>query len=105
MKKYTIADSSISGQGVFSTQTILHKQIIGLAFVKKGDTGHPDKDYTRTELGKFANHGTNPNMRLHTNGVEVYFVALRDVRKGEELTVDYGEFKWEGKRDFDTSLV
>ena len=45
---------------------------------------------------KFINHSCNPNtfMRVLSNRVEFY--ALRNIKKGEELSCDYGETHHEG---------
>jgi len=55
-------------------------------------------DATRSTRGfRFINHSCAPNtfFRCTPERAEVY--ALRDIRPGEELTVDYGESQHEGK--------
>jgi SET domain-containing protein len=46
---------------------------------------------------RYINHSCDPNtfFRCTAERAEVY--ALRDIRKGEELTCDYGESQHEGK--------
>ncbi len=46
---------------------------------------------------RFINHSCNPNtfMRVMKNRVEFY--ALRNIKKGEELSCDYGETHHDGK--------
>jgi hypothetical protein len=41
---------------------------------------------------KWFNHSCGPNCEAQENqkGTKVYIVALRDIKKGEELTYDYG---------------
>jgi hypothetical protein len=38
---------------------------------------------------KFINHGCAPNCFYHRSGSHIWIYALRDIRKGEELTYDY----------------
>lgn len=42
---------------------------------------------------RFTNHSTNPNTaeddKFHTQDAEVCTVAVRDIQKGEEITIDY----------------
>lgn len=100
MNNYTVKASPISGKGVFSTRPILENESIGLSFVHQNNTGDPDRDYTRTELGQFANHSDTPNMQLAVTGKNIYFIATKNIESGEELTVNYHAFPWEGKREF-----
>lgn len=54
-------------------------------------------DATRMKHGfRFINHSCAPNtfFRIMPGRAEIY--ALRDIRRGEELTVDYGESQHEG---------
>ena len=43
------------------------------------------------------NHSCQPNAVLRIRQGRVEFYAMRDVRMGEELTVNYGETHHEGK--------
>lgn len=38
---------------------------------------------------RFSNHSCNPNMYLDFIDGHIYFIADRDIKKGEELTYDY----------------
>lgn len=54
-------------------------------------------DATRMRHGfRFINHSCAPNtfFRITPERAEIY--ALRDIRRGEELTVDYGQSQHEG---------
>ena len=46
---------------------------------------------------RFTNHSCQPNAVLRVRQGRVEFYAMRDVRVGEELTVNYGETHHEGK--------
>jgi SET domain-containing protein len=46
-----------------------------------------------SDNGRFTNHSDTPNLgKVPVEGKEAYTVALRDIRKGEELTLDYRVF-------------
>ncbi len=49
---------------------------------------HVDFDMTR-----FANHSDNPNLAQKYNAKGYYIVALRDIKNGEELTINYEDFE------------
>lgn len=38
---------------------------------------------------EFINHSCNPNLRVRFHGKRVFYVAIRRIKKGEELTIDY----------------
>ena len=46
---------------------------------------------------RFTNHSCQPNAVLRIRQGRVEFYAMRDVKVGEELTVNYGETHHEGK--------
>ena len=46
---------------------------------------------------RFINHSCSPNTYMRTLNYHVEFYALRKIRKGEELTCDYGPTHHDGK--------
>jgi SET domain-containing protein len=46
---------------------------------------------------RFINHSCEPNTYLRRTKDRAEFYALRDIARGEELTVDYGESHHEGR--------
>lgn len=46
---------------------------------------------------RFINHSCNPNVFMRRAYRQVEYYALRNIRKGEELTCDYGETHHEGQ--------
>jgi len=54
------------------------------------------KDYflLNTDNARFTNHSKNPNTK--SLGIDKDNVALRDIDKGEELTIDYDEIDVNG---------
>lgn len=93
-------ESKISGTGIFAISDIEADVNIGLAFTRRSNSGIPDKDYQRTDLGKFTNHSKNPNVKPLSKDNLIYFISINKIRTGDEITVNYQEFQWEGKRDF-----
>ncbi len=41
-------------------------------------------------LTRFVNHACRPNCFAHVMGDEIWIRTARDIRRGEELTIDYG---------------
>ncbi len=46
---------------------------------------------------RYTNHSCGPNARLCIRNGRVEFYALRDIARGEEVTVNYGETHHEGR--------
>lgn len=55
-----------------------------------------DAGVNRNELS-YINHSCNPNTYMRRAYRKVEFYSLRKIRKGEELTCDYGETHHDGK--------
>lgn len=101
-RKVFVAQSGIHGKGMFARKPLKKGETVfifkGKVFHKvnkgKEDTyGNPNaigiaKDMWISPRGNFQyiNHSCNPNMGIKGT---VTFVALRDIKKGEELTFDY----------------
>jgi len=49
----------------------------------------------------FLNHSCEPNSGLKINGKEVFLVAIRDIKKEEEITWDYSTTMDEGEFEMD----
>jgi uncharacterized protein len=55
-------------------------------------------DATRTGRGfRFINHSCDPNTFMRCTPARAEFYARRAIRRGEELTVDYGDSHHDGK--------
>jgi hypothetical protein len=72
-------DSDIEGQGMFVTESIDRGKSIGTARI----------GLCRTPLGRYANHSDTPNAEALLDGEIGYFIAIEDLEKGAEITVDY----------------
>lgn len=44
----------------------------------------------RSNIARYANHSCNPNAETYTYGGRVFVRALRKIKRGEEITYDYG---------------
>lgn len=55
-----------------------------------------DASVNRNELS-YINHSCNPNTYMRRAYRKVEFYSLRPIKKGEELTCDYGETHHDGK--------
>ena len=109
----TIRESPINGLGVFATEDIdeyKYAESEGEHFPYKNwihqshilvKNGHfPGEKYLmRLEVGGFINHSKTPNVTLgeytndmtkQNNNIKLYGIQpLRDIKAGEELTLDY----------------
>ena len=80
MKKVKVKESKIDGLGLFTDQEFNEGDIIGLAHYN---------DVPSEIIGKYHNHSDNPNAHSVSIGNKKYLAALRPLKKGEEITVDY----------------
>ena len=46
---------------------------------------------TRSNLARYINHSCRPNAEGLTTGRRIWIWALRDIKAGEELTINYGK--------------
>ena len=90
----TIKKSGIDGLGLFAKEDIAQGKNFGMTHIKLNG------NMVRTPLGGFINHSDTPNTvkaeLLMTNEGAIKFnykkwnlVTLRNIKKGEELTVAY----------------
>lgn len=102
MKKIYVGQSKINGRGIFAGEDIpkgevafiLKGQIIRLSpRTKEESMKFPDAIGMKEGIWldpvppfKYINHSCEPNLGMKD---ETSFVALRDIREGEELTFDY----------------
>ncbi len=109
--------SAIDGQGAFAAEAIPARRKIGEI---RGEAISVDEariratrserimivelsprraiDFTRSaDPMRYTNHSCDPNARLDIRNGRVEFYALRDIARGEEITVNYGETHHEGR--------
>ena len=118
-QKFTVAVSAsrIGGQGAFAAEPIPARRKIGeirgeaisvrearrrakgvarIMIVEVSERRAIDASHSTDPL-RFTNHSCRPNAVLRIRQGRVEFYAMRDVRRGEELTVNYGQTHHEGK--------
>ena len=112
-----VRPSRIDGQGAFAAELIPARRKIGeirgeaisvrearrrargmarIMIVELSETRAIDASHSTDPL-RFTNHSCQPNVVLRIRQGRVEFYAMRDVKPGEELTVNYGETHHEGK--------
>jgi SET domain-containing protein len=70
-----VHSSQIHGLGCFAKRDYLPNEIIGEVLV----------DDKRTELGRYVNHSSTPNVYLKEN----HFHTIRNLKRDDEIVVDY----------------
>jgi SET domain-containing protein len=109
--------SKIDGKGAFALQSIPAKKKIGnlggeiislrearkraaqtkrVAMVEFGDGRALDASVNPNQL-RYINHSCNPNTYMRVAFAKVEFYSLRPIKKGEELTCNYGPTHHDGK--------
>jgi SET domain-containing protein len=71
-------------------------QLKRFCYHEKGTYYVPSSGFNTMDLAVYLNHSKKPNLRFTKRGV---LEALKNVRKGEELTIDYDE-SFGGKHHF-----
>ena len=112
MKLYKIKKSNIDNKGLYASQNIKSGKIIihykGKLVTKKEVEKNPkfdndkaiylfninnrydmDGDFEYNDA-RLINHSCNPNCEVDGKGVKLWIVAIKDIKKGEELSYDYG---------------
>ena len=84
----TIKQSEIEGLGLFAVEDIKENTNLGLSHVTA-----INGSLTRTPLGGFYNHSENSNCIKRKKGSSYALVTDRDIKKGEEITVNYTFYK------------
>jgi len=91
-KSLTIKQSDINGLGLFADQAIKQATNLGMSHVQIGE------EILRTPLGGFINHANEGNVIKVKFYDEIYktkwnLVTVKNIKKGEELTVKYTFYK------------
>ena len=83
-----VADSGISGQGLFTTRRLVMGTELGISHYRI------DGQMIRTPLGGFINHADEPNcvrnqIRIRPGFDKWNLMVIEDIEEGEELTLKY----------------
>ena len=97
----TIKPSSIEGLGLFATKTIPKNIDLGMIhFCAITPTAIWYKEILiRTPLGGFINHSKKPNCKKIRLDNEWHLKTLKQIKKGEELTLKYTLYNPRGNND------
>ena len=112
MKLYRVKKSNIDKRGLYASKNIkagekIIEYIGRLISKKEAETNSKfdnkkdiylfninekwdlDGDY-RWNTARLINHSCNPNCEVEGRGLKLWIVAIKDIKKGEELSYDYG---------------
>ena len=112
MKSYKIKKSNIDNKGLYAARNIKVGKIIinykGKIITTKETERNPKYDNDKAiylfnlnkrydldgdfeyNTARLINHSCNPNCEVGGKGLKLWIFALRDIKKGEELSYDYG---------------
>lgn len=113
-----IAPSSIEGRGCFAGRRFERNQKVGELLGERISRAEARRriahrhrirvcdvdDRTAIDASRngdataFINHSCEPNLFMRTVRGHVLFFALRDIKPGEELSLDYGESHHDGRK-------
>ncbi|SIT43967.1 Nuclear protein SET (fragment) [Paraburkholderia piptadeniae] len=112
--RFIVQPSSVHGQGVFANQNIVRAELISEykgARVSWQDVLQGASSYGKTpghtflfDTGdgtvidgasggstvRWMNHSCEPNCKAYISDGRVFIYTLRDIKRSEELTIDYG---------------
>jgi SET domain-containing protein len=82
----TVGKSKIHGLGIVAISDIKKEVDLGISHILNDKY----KDgLIRTPLGGFINHSDSPNSKYKVDGNNLRLITLRQIKKGEEITVSY----------------
>ena len=81
-----VSQSKIQGSGLFAETSIKAGTEFGITHIR--DKRFQD-GYIRTPLGGFFNHSDQPNAEAYIDGDYIRLRSIRDMKKGDEVTVRY----------------
>ena len=122
MKLYKQKSSNIDNRGLFASKNIRKGTkiiyYIGKIITKKQTENNPkfdndkaiylfnlnnrydlDGDFTYN-TARLINHSCNPNCEVEGKGLKLWISSIKDIKKNEELTYDYGFSFDENYKDF-----
>lgn len=103
-RSYYVGISPIHGKGVFAARDIKKGEVVGKYATRRTkqtslqnryvvEVYDDEGEFLEYRLGinnlKFVNHSTEPNLEMEDDDLKM--VALRDIKKDEELTWYYGD--------------
>ena len=122
MKLYKLKKSNIDNRGLYASKnikagtTIIHYK--GKLITKKETEKNPKYDNEKAiylfnvnsrydldgdfefNTARLINHSCNPNCEVAGKGLKLWIFALKNIKKGEELSYDYGFSYDENYKDY-----
>lgn len=124
MKLYNVKKSNIDKRGLYASKNIKAGEkiieYVGKLISKKETESNPKFDNERDiylfnlnekwdldgdyhwNTARLINHSCNPNCEVEGKGLKLWIRAIKDIKKGEELSYDYG-FSY-SKEDLDNFI-
>lgn len=89
---YYLKESNIHGLGIHSNKNIYRGNIIGIGIYFKIRI----IPYVTEDFGKWINHSNKPNAYLQYDTINCLYLvmALNDINKNTEITLDYNKTPW-----------
>ena len=108
--KYIFSESKVHGIGCIATENIKKNEIVAREPYFLCDTKHKEfldyywngknkKSLLINGLGCYCNHSNNSNIKpiINTENSLIKFIALCDIKEGEELFCNYGKKYWNSR--------
>lgn len=98
-KKFYIGPSKIHGHGVLAATRLRKGESVGAGIVFSRVLGLVKVPHITDDLGVWINHAYEPTAELQKRDVGKpseawHIVAVRPLRRGEELTLNYNDCPW-----------
>lgn len=97
-QKYRIDTSQIHGSGIFANKNIKKGEFIGIPlklifgfFISISE-----------DLGLYINHSWAPNAHIIKHGWEWHLIAMKNIKKNDEIFINYNDTPWFIKKPLDT---
>ena len=112
MKLYKIKKSNIDKRGLYASKNIKSGEkvieYVGKLITKKHTEENPKFDNSKAiylfnlnnrydldgdfvyNVARLINHSCNPNCEVESKGLKLWISSIRDIKKNEELSYDYG---------------
>ena len=112
MKLYKVKKSNIDKRGLYASKNIKSGEkvikYVGKLITKKETKENPKFDNSKAiylfnlnnrydldgdfvyNVARLINHSCNPNCEVESKGLKLWISSIRDIKKNEELSYDYG---------------
>jgi SET domain-containing protein len=96
---YYIEEVPKKGMSLFSNKDVKKGEEVGKLLSKtKTLNGRPiwqieEKLWETDVIGRYINHSSKPNTKASVRDGEVFLIAVRDINKDEEITINYSSIE------------